>query len=155
MLKPKVYLAGPMAGLTIDEADKWRRELEVEQGHVFEFINPCRNKEQLREHGAMTQFGYDDAFMCSDQAVFARDTHDVHNADALLINFAGAQRISVGTVFEMGVAWERRIPIVSVIEPGNPYDHIFTRQASSVYVEDLTEGVMVLRSLFNILPKVA
>lgn len=147
--KPRIYLAGPMAGLTIDEANKWRQYLANSYGGLFEFVNPCRDKEELRKHGAMTQFGYDDAFMCGNHAVFSRDTHDVLSCDGVLINFLGARQVSVGTIFEMGLAWGSRKPIVSVLEEGNPYDHIFTREASVECVSSVERGIQVVRSLFN------
>lgn len=152
-VRPKIYLAGPMAGLTITEANQWRYALEDAHSHLFQFINPCRNKEDLENQGVLTQFGYDESFMGQEHTVFMRDTHDVRTCDALLVNFLGADRISVGTIFEIGMAWTLRKPIVAVVEKyDNPYDHIFTRQAATASVTTLSEGVMVLRSLFNLLP---
>lgn len=148
--RPRIYLAGPMAGLTIQEADAWRSDLIYgPDADHFEFVSPCRNKESLAGEGTLTHHGYDDHFMCSEHTVFHRDTHDVRSCDGLLVNFLGSKKVSVGTVFEMSLAWELRKPVVAVGLIGSPYDHIFTRQASSATPETMEEGMMVIRSLFN------
>jgi nucleoside 2-deoxyribosyltransferase len=142
-----------MAGFTIEQARSWRRQvIEAEQFNVFfEFVDPCRNKESLEGKGLLTHHGYADSFMCEEQTIFARDTHDISRCDAVLANFGGAEKVSVGTIFELGMAWTLKKPIVTVGLIHGPYDHIFTRQCAAANAGDLEEGLTILRSLFNFL----
>lgn len=150
-IRPRLYLAGPMAGLNFDEANQWRIDAHNRIGTYFECISPCRNKESLADAGPLTQLGYEDHFMCGEQTVFYRDTHDVRRCDGVLANFTGVERVSIGTPFELGMAWALGKPIVSVMEEDNVYDHIFTRQCSTVVTYSMEEAYQVLRSLFNVL----
>lgn len=149
MYKPKLYMAGPMAGLSYEEASAWREEARAVLDHDFELISPCRNKESLRGRGKLGMHGYSDHFMCNDQTIFYRDTNDVISCDGLLVNFKDAPFISIGTPFELGVAWTLRKPIVTVMPKGNCYHHIFTVQCSTYIADTLDEACMALRSIFN------
>lgn len=151
MTKPRIYLAGPMAGLTYEEANAWRIDATAALSHDFELVSPCRNKESLEGHGKLTMHGYDDHFMCNDQTVFYRDTNDVRRCDGLLVNFKDAPFISIGTPFELGMAWALHKPIIAVMPEGNCYHHIFTAQSATYRADTLDEAYMALRSIFNLL----
>jgi nucleoside 2-deoxyribosyltransferase len=147
--KPRIYCAGPMAGLTFEEANAWREEARLNLTDAFELVSPCRNKESLSGHGPLTKLGYDDHFMCAEQTVFYRDTHDVCTCDGVLVNFSGVSTVSIGTNFELGMAWALKLPIVSIMPENSVYDHIFIRQSSTFMTDDPMEAYNALRSLFN------
>jgi len=149
--KPRCYLAGPMAGLSYEEANAWRDKVHVALSDDFELVNPCRNKESLAGRGKLTMHGYNDHFMCQEQTVFYRDTHDVRSCDGLLVNFENAPFISIGTPFELGMAWALHKPIIVVMPKDNCYRHIFTLQSANYVAETLEEAIMALRSIFNLL----
>ena len=151
MHRPRIYLAGPMAGLTIEEATKWRNAFQVTMGRAFEFINPCRNKEDLIEFGPLGKDGHEDSFMGSDKVIFARDSHDVKTCDAVFAYFLNSPGVSVGTLMELGMAHAWGKPIISVVAKGSPYDHLFVRQASLYITDNPEEATLALRSIFNLL----
>lgn len=152
--RPRVYLAGPMAGLTLEEAREWRFAITCQLDRTFEFLDPCRNKESLSTtvyDGVLDKHGNPEHFMCDGKTVFERDTHDIARSDALLVNFLGSKQVSVGTIMELGMAYCGGIPVVVVMDDGNIHDHLFTRQVALTVVPDIDQGLRVLRSLFNLL----
>ena len=145
--KRKIYLAGPITGLTYEEASRWRWEVDRVLGDYFEIFSPMRDKENLQDAGQLTALGYEDNILTREDVVFQRDRDDVRRSDIVLVNFENAPKISVGTCVEMGWAdaWDK--PIILVMPEGSIYDHIFTRQISIVRVHTLDEAVQVLRSM--------
>jgi nucleoside 2-deoxyribosyltransferase len=151
----KVYLAGPMTGLTLEEAEGWRERaadaLTYEKTYYAGFDNPCvargrfecfsplRGKEFLRDAGEMTSAGPVQAG--GDQGIYTRDRWDVMRADVVLANFTGARTVSIGTMFELAWAAQAGKYTVVVMEPGNPHDHAFVRQAASAVFGKLDEAL--------------
>lgn len=141
----KVYLAGPMTGLTLEEAEGWRKRaaevLEAPRGPLgylaafFTCFSPLRGKEFLRYAGEMTSAG--PAKAGGDRGIYRRDKWDVERADVVLANFTGARTVSIGTMFELAWAAQAGKYIVVVMEPGNLHDHAFVRQAASAVFGDL------------------
>jgi len=144
----KVYLSGPINGLTFDGADGWRQSVaEMLRDHGIQAINPLRFKERLREAGVLPGLGFDDAFgpFSSARAVMTRDRYDSTRCDVLLVNLLGAERISIGTMFEMAWADAHRVPIVLAMEKyGNPHEHIMVQEAAGFRVPSLIEAVEVV-----------
>lgn len=157
----KVYLAGPMSGLTLEEAEGWREHAarvlhdlaEVSMAgpapawaegarsvhRKFACFSPLRGKEFLRDAGAMTSAG--PAQAGGDQGIFRRDRWDVERADVVLAYLAGAKAVSIGAMFELAWAWAAGKFVVVVMEPTNPHNHAFVRQAASVIFEKLDDAL--------------
>jgi nucleoside 2-deoxyribosyltransferase len=132
-----VYLAGPMAGITVKECRAWRlAATPVLEDAGFTILDPTREL-----------IGYPDDFVLTQQAeskrvVFARDKFDATRADILLVNLLGATDKSLGTLMEVAWAYLSGKFIVVVMEPeGNPHDHTFTREAASIVPPTIEEGV--------------
>lgn len=163
----KVYLAGPITGLSYDGAVDWRetfqREAEaLERG--IECKSPMRLKEHLSDVTEFSGVGYDtsaDTIMDS-RAVVGRDIWDVRTADVVLMNLAGAERISIGTMCELGFAAALNKLIITVMPPEerserkpgniptdspNPHDHLFVYELSSIIVPDLATALTVIDAL--------
>lgn len=145
-----------MTGLRLEEAEGWRERasaaldglvsvcIATDPGPAFgaravsrkfSCFSPLRGKEFLRDAGEMTSAGPVQAG--GDQGIYARDRWDVMRADVVLANFTGARTVSIGTMFELAWAAQAGKYIVVVMEPGNPHDHAFVRQAASVVFGDL------------------
>jgi len=146
MAKPKIYLAGPMAGLSIKEAKQWRIAL-TSYSDLFELLSPCRDHEDIE--GVIEGHGGGEAFMCKPKEIYSRDTHDIFRSDAILVNFTNAEKISIGTVFELGYASGLGKPIVTVGLKEGIHDHVFTQECGIVHAESLAEGMIALKSMFN------
>lgn len=142
-----VYLAGPISGLSFDQAQSWRTYAETRFPMEIRGISPLRCKSALRSKGIITD-SYPDSPLTTDRGIITRDRQDCTRADALLVNLLGAKFASPGTSIEFGWADAHRIPTVVVMEPsGNPYDHPMIRELTGFRVTTLDEGIETIVSL--------
>jgi len=141
MSRPKVYLAGPITGLTFKEANAWRDRATFELGlEGIECLSPLRGKQHLAAAGPLPN-DFDGGAEAVEQ-----DLTDIRSSDALLVNFDGCEGISAGTMAEIGFAgawyYHRDAPaVISVVPAGNPHDHVFVKYMSDLVVETLDDGI--------------
>lgn len=111
-----VYLAGPISGLSFDDATTWRQ-------HATDYfsVNGIDAISPLRGAGSQPDkyFNPNGERWTSMKAIVTRDHFDVKRCDAVLINFLGARRISKGTMMEIAWAHAYGKPVVQAIE--DPY----------------------------------
>lgn len=113
---PKVYLAGPIKGLSYDEATDWRvdaREQLARQG--MDGFSPMRAKHFLKDSISISTYPtFYDNVIANPTAIVSRDRYDVMSCDMMLINVQGASSVSLGTAVEIGWADAFRKPMVLV-----------------------------------------
>ena len=151
MSKPKVYLAGPITGCTYKECTNWRDGVRVELAEVgIDGFSPMRNKEFLANlKEAIEDYGDHPEIMCTDRGIMRRDMFDVRTADAIFVNLLGTEIVSIGTVIEIAIAYDRNIPVIVAMEPeGNLHDHAMLREAICFRVPTMEEAVAILKTLF-------
>jgi len=140
-----VYLAGPITGLTFEgAADGWRAQVPALLPGV-RCLSPLRGIETLaREYLPVKHVSGDDA-----KQIVTRDFNDIKTCDALLVNFLGAERVSIGTCWELGAAYTLQKPVVVVMEPAwaNVHDHAFVHHTAMVVVPTLEYGCAALYNL--------
>ena len=117
-----VYLAGPMAGCTDEEAGDWRNYVmknmhktitqETPTGAAIEipktpfyFLNPM-----LRDYRHLT--GDHSALAAVAPEIVELDKRDIDKADVVFVH---TPKISVGTSMEVLYAWENKKVVVTVI----------------------------------------
>lgn len=144
MGKFKVYLAGPIAGLTYDGAQYWREvAIDMLKEHGIDGYSPLRNKRFLRDHGAIG-VGQWNNVMASDRGIMTRDHYDCMTSDAIICNLLSAEKVTIGSVMEIAWAFAYRKPLVVMMEPsGNLHDHPMIREAIGYRVTNLGEAVAV------------
>ena len=147
-MSKSVYLAGPIAGLTYEEASAWRN---VAGAFLAKFgiyaYSPLRGREFIDNNTTIGIGPYAYA-LAADAGIVARDRSDVMNCDLMLVNLLGATKVSCGTPVEYGWADANRKPIITIMEPmGNPYDHPFIRQLTGFHVETLEGGLAIAVSV--------
>lgn len=146
----KVYLAGPIGGLTYDEAEGWREQLRSWNIPGVQLFSPLRGKTHTREERDYDGDTLGDRMMSTGRAVMLRDSHDCFTADILVVNFLGAKRISIGTVMELAWAYDRRIPTIVVMEErGNVHEHAMLNEAIWWRVSNLVDAADMLRIIAN------
>jgi hypothetical protein len=160
-LKADLYLAGPIGGLTWDEATGWR-------DNVASLLAPMKTRSPLRpimfegqlvdlrdscyvNDGAVLSNSRErEAITIPFEHLFKRDYMDCHECDGLFVNFIGAKKKSVGTVCEISWAYRRGIPIVIVMEPGNLNEDVFLeRMFTGRRFNTLADGVNYMRGFFG------
>lgn len=156
--KKSVYLAGPITGLTYGEArNGWRKEfadlLKTQSPHI-ECYSPMRAKEFLKGQSDLQCKGAEleavNNALCKPRGILARDSNDVLSRDAIVACFLGADRVSIGTVWELGLAYGARKPGIIIMEPeGNLHDHIFVTHSFGYVVPSLEEAALILGALLT------
>lgn len=140
---PKVYLAGPITGLSFGEATDWREAAITRLGvHGILGLSPLRAKDYLLAETTLADEYVDKVLSCQ-KGITTRDRFDCQRADILLVNLAGAERVSIGTMIELGWADSVRVPIILVLEPGSPHDHAMVREVAGWIVPNLQEALDV------------
>lgn len=150
MSKPSVYLAGPITGLTYDGGQDWREHAKDVLGWSgIDAFSPLRAKQYLREIGVLDSAGTADSkylglnAMSEPKGITTRDRFDCTGRDLVLVNFLGAERISVGTCIELGWADGARVPIVCAMEEDNIHRHAMVNEVAGFIVPTLEEALDV------------
>jgi nucleoside 2-deoxyribosyltransferase len=153
-MTPTVYLAGPITGLSYDEGQDWRADACA---HLARYgvlgLSPLRAKEYLRALPNLSGTGEEYAHMgvlSTPRGVMTRDRYDATRCDVLLVNLLGATRVSIGTVMEIAWADLKRTPIVAVMEPGNPHEHMMISEAIGFRVGTLDEALRVVVAVLGV-----
>ncbi len=146
----KIYLAGPIGGLTYDHACQWRdyATFRFSQYGIAAY-SPLRYKQFLREHGTLTTQPYTENPLATARGILTRDHWDCMTADLILVNFLGANTISMGTVMEVAFGHAYHKPIVAAMEQGNIHEHAMVSQAIDFRVDSLEQAVDIAISILN------
>lgn len=142
-----VYLAGPITGVSYGQATDWRETFGLVCKNVHT-VSPMRGKEYMRGQ-TMTDplvSGTVDPkrMMGIPQNIFSRDVFDIRRSDAVVANFLDSTRVSIGTVFEIGLARALGKMIIVVMEPGNIHEHTFIKEAANFVVTNLKDAEDIL-----------
>ncbi len=140
-----VYLAGPINGLTYEEATEWRDTASTWLSRAgIRAVSPMRGKGWFKTERLIEAKQYREHPFFTDKGIVARDRFDVSQADILLVNFIGAPKVSVGTAVEIGWANAWDIPIVVAMDDNSPYDHPFVRELAGFIVPTLSEALDIV-----------
>lgn len=152
----KVYLSGPISGMTFDGANTWRQYVEQRFIDTIIPLNPLRCKEFLRDHGILDgKFGAGseiDHWMTKDDFIGTRDHWDTSRADVVFVNLLGTPIVSIGTVLEIGIAHAARVPVITVMEGdgSNIHEHCMLRHYSTMRFDNLDDAVDATNALLSV-----
>lgn len=151
--KKTIYLAGPITGLTHDEARYgWREEFDTLMPEHIYCNSPMRGKEMLKDFGVLTSGkGYPDNPLTSSAGILTRDFNDVRTADAMIACFVESRgRLSGGTFMEYGFAHALRIPIIGIGSEDDPnLHHLMAQRVLGYRVETLEEAAKIVSLLLT------
>lgn len=143
-----VYLAGPITGQTYGSSTTWREEVKsILKSHNIHGLSPMRGKAYLSAEDKLKD-SYEDKTMSSIVGINVRDFNDCKTCDAILVNFLGAKRVSIGTVME--IAWARLLqkPIVIIIDDDNIHQHGMLT-FGNILVKSIDEGIDAIIQLLG------
>jgi nucleoside 2-deoxyribosyltransferase len=140
-----IYLAGPIAGQTFDEAALgWRKTARLYlENRNYEVRCPLRGKEHLAGYGVLGKQGYDDHPLTTAQAVIKRDYKDVSDSHIILMNLLPGDKVSIGTMVELGWASAQGKRIIIVLDDSNIHNHLFVQELGQI-VSTLEEALELL-----------
>lgn len=137
----KIYLAGPISGLTYEGAEEWRDEFRRLIDPRIETFSPLRGKEYLTMRGPL-EGSYNEFPLSTDQGITARDRYDCMGADLVVFNLLGATRVSIGTMIEFGWCDAARNPAIVIMEKsGNIHDYPMVRQIGQFRVDNVKDAI--------------
>lgn len=145
----QVYLSGPISGKSYGGATSWRDEAtRFLAGYSIGTLDPMRGKASLQGQKVIEDRPSLGGALVADAAIYHRDHWDVERCDVVLVNLSeSGKRVSIGTMFELAWAWMYRKVIIMVLPDENIHEHAFVRQAASMRVGTLEEGLqLVLRT---------
>lgn len=146
----KVYLAGPISGLTYGDAIDWREQatIELARANIVAF-SPMRFKKFLDDGNEIHSGNYPNP-LGTTRGIMTRDFFDVNRADLIFVNFLGTKSISIGTVMEVAWAYQLRKPVVIAAEANNPHvTHAMMQEAIGYRVDTLTEALAITRHVLK------
>lgn len=149
----KVYLAGPITGLTWEEATGWRQYMTLElKPHGITCYSPLRFKtflSHLNGNKIADSYAPETSVLATPHGITMRDRWDATRCDVLFVNFLGAKQVSIGTVLEVSWADSKRVPIVIAMEEDNIHNHSMIKQCAGFVVPTLREGIDVVVALLK------
>lgn len=151
MMKTSVYLAGPITGLTWEEATTWRDRAStlLFYGSGITPLDPLRNKSMLNDPGGPIARQPDNPEMLGPQYrpqfIVDRDLQDVRRCSGAIINWRN-RLPSVGTAMEIAMLWDRHKPMVFW---GDMPDHAMVAGVVRHYYEDLESAVECLAMILG------
>jgi nucleoside 2-deoxyribosyltransferase len=145
-MRPKVYLAGPIAGLTYDEGQDWRTYAAQQLDWAgIDGFSPLRGKSFLRAAGKIGTEGFKHA-LATDKGIMKRDSNDVRTSAAILVNFTEAKTVSRGTDMELAMAYILQVPVVVACrEDSFILNHPMIRAAIDYRVDTLDEALEIIQ----------
>jgi hypothetical protein len=162
MSKFRVYLAGGISGLSYGDATDWREAFkakvdEMSNGRI-ECLSPMRGKrEYLKDVTSIgDNYGHVD-WMASGLSITSRDRFDCKRSDAVVFNFLGASRVSIGTCIELGWADDGIKPRILVMEKPvqgqfkmeqNLHEHSMVRYCTNFHTDNLEDAADALCRIF-------
>jgi nucleoside 2-deoxyribosyltransferase len=149
-MKPIVYLAGPVTGLSYDRVTTWRSEAKDRLLPHIDCADPMRGFDHLR-HETKLKYTYIDHPFTTRRGIMMRDYFDVCRSTALLVNLLDAPDKSAGTIMELAWAFHLRKPVVVIMEPeGNLHDlHPMLMETYDFRVSTLEAGIETARIIVS------
>ena len=135
----KVYLAGYISGKKIKECRRWREYLKwyyfKKAWNKILWLDPFNGQKDntIDKEGLTSSIDY--------KTLFYRDYNGVVNSDLMIANLDtfGEDRPVIGTLFEMGWAWDKKIPIITIANKQWHIQHPFIRVTSTQIVDSVDE----------------
>lgn len=163
MVHRSVYAAGPISGLSYDEATDWRELARAELAkYGIKVLSPLRaeiglkNADKVKDSYTKDELEktfdiYREAnqVMLHSRGVTTRDRFDCMNCSVVFVNLLNAKKISIGTVLEIAWADSARIPIVAVMEPGNLHEHAMINECIGFRVSSVLEGIEIIKAILS------
>jgi nucleoside 2-deoxyribosyltransferase len=137
-----VYLCGPITGLTAEEAGLWRRVAsDGFAAYGIGTFDPMSVEEHKIDGVISGEAVYDHMGpLMTGGGIYYRDKAWVHASDLVLANFQGAQRVSIGSVKELGWAEAWNKPVV-IIPDSVYHKHLFMQRGVVAECKDIDEAV--------------
>ena len=142
-----IYLCGPITGLYYKDTVGWRDYFKTLVPGI-RVRDPMRGKSFMNDGERLKNF-YADALE-RPKGMICRDYNDVKSSSVVVVNFLGAEIVSIGSCFEIAWAWHLRVPVILVMETlGNVHEHCFITENVGFRVKTLEQAAKIAKSILN------
>lgn len=143
-----LYCAGPITGVSYSESIDWREYVASKLPPHIKAVSPMRGKKYLANEKSVKD-SYEEHPLSSQKGIACRDRMDVMRCDMILVNFLGADKVSIGSVMEIAWADAWRKPIVIVMDKNNVHSHAILREVSGFIVSNLDEAIDIATAVLS------
>jgi nucleoside 2-deoxyribosyltransferase len=143
-----LYCAGPIKGLSYEQAVSWRNYIAQKLPSYIRVVSPMRGKDYLKNEKRIIG-SYEKYPLSSKKGITCRDRNDVMRCDMMLLNFLGAREVSIGSVIEIGWADAFRKPIILAMEKDNIHCHPMIEEVAGFIVPTLDEAIEIIVSVLS------
>lgn len=142
----RIYLAGPISGLSYDEVVNRIEEITEQLSHHI-ILSPMTGKEYLRTELSLKSHDYSNP-ISTNHAIFNRDMWMVEQSDIVFADLTlGKDRVSIGTVMELAWASILRKHIIVIMNDKNIHYHAFVIEAADIIFDNLNDALIYLKKL--------
>ena len=147
--KFKVYLGGPIKGLTYEGATTWRHFVADRLAPEIVVYSPLRAKKAVLQHLPVLDSNTHPVNhpLTTQKGIMRRDRWDVMTCDLLFVNFLEATEPSQGTDFEIAWAFDHDKPIVVAMQQGNPHWHPMVLESAGFILPTLEEAIHITKAI--------
>jgi len=137
MIERRVYLAGGVTGLSFQEQSVWRIKM---MGDLFAEL---RCNDGVSRHVTVVDpvefYDFEEKNYDTEKEILLFDLNKVRKSDLIIVNFNNPA--SLGTMSEVAIAWEHRIPILGLNEDNSELHQWQIEMTSKMFdnTEDLTQ----------------
>lgn len=150
-MKNSVYLAGPITGSSYDSTVNWRDTFKKNIDSRIICYSPMRFKTFLQnEKVIQANTNKYSNILTKSKSILSRDYFDVQRSDLIVVNFLGADKVSIGTVMELAWAFSMQKQIILITEEGNIHNHIMINEAVNYIVDSVEQAMQLVE--FILLP---
>ena len=150
-MKKYIYLAGPIAGLTEEEATTWRYDVNLMLPDNIIGISPLRC-EPLKEGMVYTDDGATDKMWSDPRAINSKNWLDTESSDLVLAYLPkemNDRRPSIGTIIEIGWSIGLKKPLIVVSDDKQIMEHPLIECNAAWRLDELDDAVEVIIGLFG------
>lgn len=140
----RVYLAGPITGLTMEQSLAWRRRVADALPPHIGILDPLRYPdEKWVGQRSATDVKVDI------RAIVRRNEFDVRRSDIVFANFEGSFELSVGTIVEMALGHGWGKGIICCCPETNIHYRPHITQIADIVFENLDPAIQYLRHMVD------
>jgi nucleoside 2-deoxyribosyltransferase len=147
MCKPLVYLAGPITGTIVEQAQDWRAICRETLAPKIEVLSPVRQPFETLDERAELSSEQRLHMMRHGRSVATRDRFDVMRCDLVIANLIGTTNVSIGAVGEIFWADAYRKPVIMVREHKNVHTHAMLDALVGWIFDDIHQALETARML--------
>ncbi len=147
----KIYCASQITGKTWEEVDRYYEDITRRLNRMgYTVFNPMVNKGKNKFQGIIAPGNYETTNPClSNKAIKKRDCWMVKQADVVLFDLLGTEKVSIGMVSELAWADLLGKHTVVLMEETNIHNHAFVLEESDVIFQNRVEVYLYLNKLIN------